>query len=45
MCQNTESPSQGLNQLCDSSKHTPQDEFLLNTERATIERLKDLKEV
>ena len=45
MCQSSESPSQGLSQLCESSKHTPEDEFLLNTARVTIERLKDCKQV
>ncbi|XP_068498023.1 uncharacterized protein [Phaseolus vulgaris] len=40
-----ESPSQGLSQLCESSKQTPKDEFLQTTTRNTITGLKDCREL
>jgi len=45
MCENTESPSQGLTQLSQSSKHTVEDNFLTLTPRTNIQGLKDCKEV
>ena len=45
MFENNESPSQGLTQLSQSSKNTVEEDFLTLTPRATIQGLKDCKEV
>ncbi|QCD86684.1 hypothetical protein DEO72_LG3g1209 [Vigna unguiculata] len=45
MFENTESPSQGLTQLSQSSKHSLKDEFLSLTLRNDIQGLKDCKQV
>ncbi|ESW20231.1 hypothetical protein PHAVU_006G191400 [Phaseolus vulgaris] len=45
MLETMESPSQGLSQLCESSKQTPKDEFLQTTTRNTITGLKDCREL
>ncbi|ESW16101.1 LOW QUALITY PROTEIN: hypothetical protein PHAVU_007G129300 [Phaseolus vulgaris] len=45
MLETMESPSQGLIQLCESSKQTPEDEFLQTTTRNTIAGLKDCREI
>jgi len=45
MLETMESPSQGLSQLCESSKQTPEDEFLQTTTRNTIAGLKDCREI
>jgi len=45
MCENTESPSQGLTQFSQSSKHTVDDDFLIFISRTNIQGLKDCKEV
>jgi len=45
MSENTESPSQGLTQLSQSSKHSLKDEFLSLTLRNDIQGLKDCKQV
>jgi len=45
MFENNESPSQGLTQLSQSSKHTVEEDFLTLTPRTTIQGLKDCKEV
>jgi len=45
MCENTDSPSQGLTQLSQSSKHTVEDDFLMLTPETNIQGLKDYKEV
>ncbi|XP_068486959.1 replication protein A 70 kDa DNA-binding subunit D-like [Phaseolus vulgaris] len=44
MCSSSESPSQGLNQLSEASKHSLEDEFLHLTPRNTIEGLKECRE-
>ncbi|QCD96690.1 hypothetical protein DEO72_LG6g1398 [Vigna unguiculata] len=44
MFENNESPSQGLTQLSQSSKHTVEEDFLTLTPRTTIQGLKDCKE-
>ncbi|QCD94166.1 Replication factor A [Vigna unguiculata] len=43
--ENNESPSQGLTQLSQTSKHTVEEDFLTLTPRTTIQGLKDCKEV
>jgi len=43
MSENTESPSQGLTQLSQSSKYSVEDEFLSPTPRNDIQGLKDCK--
>jgi len=45
MIESTNSPTQGLNQLCDSGKQNVEDEFLSLINRNTIQGLKDCKEV
>ncbi|XP_027913359.1 uncharacterized protein LOC114173274 [Vigna unguiculata] len=45
MIENNESPSQGLTQLSQTSKHTVEEDFLTLTPRTTIQGLKDCKEV
>ena len=45
MCENTESSSQGLSQLSQSSKHSVEDDFLRLTPRTNIQGLKDCKYV
>ncbi|XP_068487169.1 uncharacterized protein [Phaseolus vulgaris] len=45
MLESMDSPSQGLSQLCESSKQTPEDEFLQTSTRTTITGLKDCREV
>ncbi|QCD78870.1 Replication factor A [Vigna unguiculata] len=45
MYENNESPSQGLKQLSQTSKHTVEEDFLTLTPRTTIQGLKDCKEV
>jgi len=45
MYENIDSPSQGLTQLSQSSKHTVEDDFLMLTPRTNIQGLKDCKEV
>ncbi|XP_068503932.1 replication protein A 70 kDa DNA-binding subunit B-like [Phaseolus vulgaris] len=45
MLESMDSPSQGLSQLCESSKQTPEDEFLQTSTRTTIAGLKDCREV
>jgi len=45
MSENIESPSQGLTQLSQSSKHNVEDEFLSLTPRNDIQGLKDCKQV
>ncbi|KAK8464694.1 hypothetical protein PHAVU_010G059600 [Phaseolus vulgaris] len=44
MLESMNSPSQGLSQLCESSKQTPEDEFLHTSTRTTIAGLKDCRE-
>jgi len=43
--ENTDSPTQGLSQLCDSGKQNVNDEFIHLIPRNTIQGLKDCKEV
>jgi len=45
MLETMDSPSQGLSQLCESSKQTHEDEFLHSTARNTIAGLKDCRKV
>ncbi|XP_068480801.1 replication factor A protein 1-like [Phaseolus vulgaris] len=45
MLESMDSPSQGLSQLCESSKQTPEDEFLQTSTGTTIAGLKDCREV
>ena len=45
MMENTDSPTQGLSQLCDSGKQNVDDEFIHFILRNTIQGLKDCKEV
>ena len=45
MIESTDSPTQGLSQLCDSGKQNVEDEFISFIHRNTIQGLKDCKEV
>ena len=45
MIESTNSPTQGLSQLCDSRKQNVEDEFISFIHRNTIQGLKDCKEV
>ena len=45
MCDSTESPSQPLTQLCQSSKVSLEEDFIKLNPRCSIEGLKDFKEV
>jgi len=45
MMENTDSPTQGLSQLCDSAKQNVDDEFIHFIPRNTIQGRKDCKEV
>ena len=45
MMENTDSPTQGLGQLCDSAKQNVDDEFIHFIPRNIIQGLKDCKEV
>jgi len=45
MFSSSESPSQGLSQLSEASKHSLEDEFLQLTPKNTIGGLKDCREV
>ena len=45
MIESTDSPTQGLSQLCDSGKQNVEDEFITFIHRNTIQGLKDCKEV
>ncbi|XP_068466545.1 uncharacterized protein [Phaseolus vulgaris] len=44
MIESTDSPTQGLSQLCDSGKQNVEDEFITFIHRNTIKGLKDCKE-
>jgi len=45
MLKTIDSPSQRLSQLCESSRQTPENEFLQTIARNTIAGLKDCREV
>jgi len=45
MIESTNSPTQGLSQLCDSGKQNVEDEFISFIHKNTIQGLKDYKEV